>query len=388
MDVNVVNIFLKRNFKKFIPSCLTLITFLFIFNLITGVMLSVTDNFRDSIVNNKALYIMEINFRNYKDINLIDKKNSYKEIEDVDDAFVDFSHPVAIESKNSGNIEVVQLVGVPKSVVNRFSNIENPPNNFLVLPEILNDRFKEEELITFEEGEYFEEEGKIKSKLVNYDLKVTGFYKEFLFDYFPPNVVLIDETLAEKIAIKSSENGSPIADRMIMLVTKVDKMDDVSKAISKDDKDVQVKYDLKMTKNLPDYAVIMLAISSVIIVVLLALSCINIYNSIKQMLNLRIRDIALFDILGIEEKKIKVMFLQEFTIYSIATFIMSIIITICIFSIFKVFFSFNLLGIYIIIYIISNFCISVIVFLTITYIQITKQLGNLTRRKIYKEVLK
>lgn len=53
-------IFFKSNIKKFVSIILSLIVFLLIFNLISGLVKSLYDNFKTGIVDNEALYFMEV----------------------------------------------------------------------------------------------------------------------------------------------------------------------------------------------------------------------------------------------------------------------------------------------------------------------------------------
>ena len=149
-----------------------------------------------------------------------------------------------------------------------------------------------------------------------------------------------------------------------------------------------VKYSLKYSNELPSYTVVLLAGSGIIVVVLLLICVFNIKNSVNQIVDQRNRDIALLSLFGSGDKTIRQMFIYEFIVYGLVTFVCSTFISFGVFITFKYVLGIDMITKAYWVYIVFDFAISLIVFGILSITLISSRLKKLNNAKMFKEFLK
>lgn len=374
--------------KKSISSICALITFLFVLNLLLGIIISTTGVFQSSITNNNSMKFMEI--CNEGDLKRTSEIYQYlKSLEDVNSCFIDVSFPVVVVCDNESNNETYNLLGVPKEMLVNLG-IESPKDEkYLFLPKRHEEYFKDS-LFIFEVSEYVvNEDG---AKVVNcHDMTfdITGYYEDISLDLFPEDLAIIDEETAMTIAKNASESGEEIySSRVIATVDDVSSMNAVEEKLVRKFENVTVRYDLKYTHELPSYAKILITISGVILSVIFIICICNIQSGITQMMSLRKRDIALLSLLGIQKKQIRRIFILEFAFSGILAFVGAFLLTNVIFIGFLKGFGLDLLTNCIGIYFLVDLVVAIVMFILISYILLEKMLRELNMSKMYKDILK
>lgn len=392
--MRIAFLFFKRNFKKFTGIILSLLSFLLVMNLILGIILSVNDNFKRGIVNNSDLYFMEVyNEDAPMDISLKlrDKVNS---IEGVESSFFDFSHPVKLYDKGKNNIDMTNILGVETKTLQYF-NVDDidVEEDFIFINRSLSDKkefkdLKKGDKVYIKDYKYVKQGDSWEGE--EYFLERT-FYGFLDFDennIFRNNISLIEYNSAEKIARGMTRTGDPYFSRFIVIVPEVDKLEEVANVIREEDKDLKVRYTLDETGSLPSFAVIIVAVSALIIAILFLISVFSVLSNLNQILELRKRDFALFDMFGVDGKEIMKMFIVELFIHGILTFISTVVITYVSFYLFRSFLQFDLLTEYLYIYILVDFILAVGMLVFIGIIKLKKTLKANDTMGFYKEVLK
>ncbi len=386
MDIS--RIFVKANIRRFISAICTMCTFLLIFNILVGFILSTTGVFSNSLTNNSTMHFMEVIFDGEPLTNLEDMQENFLEISKIESVVLDFSHPVQVESLDGQKFELLNLIGVPKKALKYF-DIKAENDSYFYLPESKEHIFEKEKEVLFEEGEYYvSKEGEILSRIATHQVEITSYYDDFEFDMLPPNLAIIDENRMLEIVAKMSESGDYYIQRLLITVDDISNLKEVEGQISNIYPQTTIRYSLKYSNDLPSYSVVLIAGSSIVILVLFIICIINIRNNVNQILNSRNRDIALLSLFGTADKMIAKMFLAEFFSYGMITFIMSTGLTLSIFQIFKLGLDIDFITDLCWIYILINLLISLVVFGAISLIQVIGRLKKLNKSKMFKEFLK
>ncbi len=381
----VVKVFVLNNISKTIPSILTLTTFLIILNILLGILFSTTGVLEKSITDNFSVHFMEI--LNNEDFTYSPQMSlDIEKIEQVDESFVDYAHPVQIESE-SGLYELVTIIGMPKSVLSALK-LNTDEEKFLFLPDKLKDSFKLGEEVYFEETVYT---GKLINgslyDIVDFKYNVTGFFEELKWDVFPENIVIIDEETFLQIADVGGE-AEMRSGRIIVYVSDVSEMKTVENKIKEIYPMADIRYTLKHTGSLPEFSKILIAVSSVILVVLLVFCIFNINGNVKQILNQRQRDIGLLSLFGVDSKTIFTIFVSEYFFSGLFAFILTGGITTLLFFILKEMFNLGQFLEFMWIYIVIDFVVSILIFVFISTLQVNLSLKKLNKSKIFKDILK
>ncbi|EOD00247.1 FtsX-like permease family protein [Caldisalinibacter kiritimatiensis] len=392
--MKIVLLFFRRNFKKFTGIMFSMISFLLVMNLILGIVLSVKEHFKNDLVDNSDLYFIEVfNEDSPMDIppELRKEVNSF---DGVESSFFDFSHPVKITDSQKNNLDMTNILGVEIKALKYF-NIEdtNVKDDFIFINKKLsnNEKFKglkKGDKVYIRDYKYVEKDGEMNG--VEY-LTERTFYGFFEFNenhIFRNNISLINYNTAEKIARGMTKTGKPYFSRFIVIVPEVDKLKHVANMIESKNNNLTARYTLESTGNLPGFAVIIVAVSVLIIGILFLISIFNVSSNISQILNLRKRDFVLFNIFGIEDKKVEGMFMIELAIHGILTFTISTTITGVLFYLLKRFLEFDIFSQYIHLYILVNFVLAVGMLVLIGIIKLNTTFKSNNSMKFYKEVLK
>lgn len=386
--INVSKIFLKSNFKKFISSILSLVTFLLIANLLLGFILSTTGVLSDSLADNNTMHFMEILFDTGMERDINEIKENFQNINHVESIIWDFSHPILLEAVNSDSNAVLNIIGIPKTALKYFE-AETDKGEYFFIPSGKKDLFEIGSEAKFEEGEYIvRDDGTLYTDLTDYYVTIDGYYKEFDFEMLPPDLALIDEERMLSVSEKMSEDGKLHVYRVLLTVDDISSMKEVETQINQIYPDVTIRYSLKYSRDLPKYSVMLIAGSGIIILFLLIICVINIRNNVNQILNSRNRDIGLLSLFGTGDRSIKLIFILEFAFYGLITFIISTASVTLIFGLFKMILNVDFLTDYFVFYILLNLIISVVIFCFISIIQIGSRLKKLNKAKLFKEFLK
>lgn len=380
-------IFFKSNIKKFVSIILSLIVFLLIFNLISGLVKSLYDNFKTGIVDNEALYFMEV----YSDTDMslinMDLNKKIKNIKGVEYTICDFAHPVYF-SKNKEISDFGTILGVPKGCLKYFGVKDDVSDqNFIILNTEDKNQFKIGENVSIEEQRYCKGNNKGKTEFYNVTRKVCGFSNNSAGGLFPDDTILIDDKTAEEIARGQTEDGVPQFGRIIVIVPNVDDMSDISKQIEGFNSGITTRYALKSTKQIPQFAVVIVAVSAVLFLVLLLFSVISISSSLKQILILRKRDITLFNIFGIEDSAVNKIFMSEFICYGLIAFVGSVSLSFIIFYLLSVLFRFDILTNNIPLYLVLDLLLSLGIIMISGYVQLKMLVKKLSSKYAFKESL-
>lgn len=386
--IKIAKMFIGINLKKSISAILTLTTFLLVLNILLGILFATTGIFSGSITENSSVRFMEVvNGGDNKDITNINSE--IKSMSDVKASFIDVSHSVVIPCNNESSMEIYTLVGVPKDLLPEL-NLSATSDKFLFLPSSDKDAFNGMDSVEIEETLYSDKGNGVRvAELKYFNYKITGFYESIKWDIYPDSIAIIDETTAMEIAYGLSPDGKTLgSDRVIVNVTDVSKMQAIEENLQEKFPNVDVRYALKYTGQLPAYATVLIAVSGIIIAILAAFSIINIRSSVQQMLNLRQRDIGLLSLFGVKSKEIRSIFIIEFIFYGVLSFLLASLMTSVLFGVFTIAFSIDLISNYFMIYLITNAVIAVLMFVLIAIMQVNRSLKRINNAKIFKEILK
>lgn len=386
--MSVVSIFFKRNVKKFMPSVITLVTFIVVLNIVMGILLETTGVMKQAVTQNASMYLMEIVIENNEsEDNLVSMIDEINKIEYVASACMDLSHPINAVNSKSGKNEVFNILGINKKALHYFG-IENcEKDSFFYIENKFLDTFPVDSMLTFDEGEYYIENNELKSRVVYYDAQVSGGFTSIGDDFFPKGLALIDSKTSLKIAKGMSPDGKIKSNRIIVIIPDVSKMKLVEQNIQEKYDFVSIHYSLKNAKELPSYSKVLITVGSIIIGILFLLSIFNLNGSVKQILSSRSRDIALFQLFGVKKNKIKKIFLLEFILYSAITFVVTIIIVTSLLESLKICFGFDIISKYYCIYFVIDFVMSIFIFGTLSLIHIATGIKSSSGGE-YKEMLK
>lgn len=382
-------LFFKRNIKKFCSIILSLTFFIFIINIVTGFILSVRTNYKTDVVDNSNLYFLEVT---NKDINYKFNNNIINKISKIDGIrFVipDYGLSASFEKTDNTGNSAGALIAVPKEALSYFGiKDEKIKSEYCFINEQSYDKkfskFNKGDLINIITHLPIVKEDHIEGRPVNIKCNLTNVFKLPELLYFPADTSIIDTTTYSKFLKKGIGNTSKI----IIICPKVDQLKNVAKCIENLDKNFIVKYALKTTNTLPKFAVMITLVSSIIIGVLLIITILNVYSSMKQVLILRKRDIGLLYILGIAKEKIYSLFIIEFFLNGVITFLTSILSTVLVSLILKNICSIDILSTYFGIYVFLDFIISIGILVIVGTFHINKLIHKLETGSFYKEVLK
>ena len=386
--IRIAKMLIGINLKKSIPAIMTVTTFLLVLNVLLGILFSTTGIFSNSITENSSVHFMEIvNEGDPNDVNNINME--LKKSRDVRASFIDVSHPVVMSCNNESGMEVYTIVGIPCELLPELK-LSASSDQFLFLPKADKNSFNGMSRVEFEETLYIDKGNGVRApELKCFEYEITDFYEPIQWDLFPESIAIIDEKTAMEIANGMSVDGMTIpSDRVIANVLDVSKMQALEQAIKKRFPNTDVRYALKHTGQLPNYATVFIAVSGMIIAILLVFCIINIRSSIKEILNTRQRDIGLFSLFGVQSKMINRVFIIEFTFNGVLSFLITSLITGIVFAFLDVAFSIDLISSYYLIYLVSNAIISVFMFVFIAIVQVRRALKRINQAKIFKEFLK
>lgn len=380
--------FIRTNFKKALSSILTLITFLLVLNILLGVLFSTTGILGDTITENESVHYMEIINEGdssniqiiYQDLNSMDK---------VKGCFIDVSHPIVLPCNSEEGMKIYTLVGLPKELLSEIG-VSSQNDKYLFLPIEDQASFDGIDVVQIEESLYVQQADESwLPEIVCYDYEITGFIEKIQWDIFPENIAIIDDKTAMEIAKGMTMNGDNyLSDRVIVYVSDVSNMKAVQEHLERTYSNVDIRYALKYTGQLPEYATVLIAVSGIIIAILLVFCYINIKNNVKQLLSMRQRDIALLSMFGVENKKITGLLVTEFSFYGVVAFLFVSAITFVLFFALRYVFSIDLLSGYMTIYLISNAVIALLILTLVSSFQVRSLLGKIDHTKIYKSILK
>lgn len=385
-------LFLKRNYHKYKSIVLSLIVFLLLFNVVFGFVSAVTGNFRSSVVDNSSLYFMEVYTDNGQNIITEDLKKSIDKIEGVEASFCEYPNVVVLYGGDKAEGTSTTLLGIPKNSLKYFGISQSPQdeNKFFYINKSLRniDKIKALKEINIETSRYIISDNKVSSEPYTFKRKIDSVSDIGNIQLFPPDISLIDSNTAESLAKSSTVDGKPIINRIIVIVPDVSKMKSVSDKIEKLNPNVSTRYSLKATRQLPQFAVIIVTMSVCLFVILFVISLINIRSNIKQLLLTRIRDIALFDIFGVEISQITKVFLLEFVFSGIIAFILAISTSSLLLYLLKQVYNIDLLTNYLIYYIGIDLILTVVMVFITSYIEIKITERKLIENQTYKEVMR
>ena len=386
--VNISKIFVKSNLKRFIPTICTMCTFLLILNILLGFILSTTGVLSDSLTNNSTMHFMEVIFEEAPLLDIDDCYKKISSIEDVESVIADFAHPILLESEDGQSFEIVNIIGMPKQALKYFG-IEEKSERYFYLPDSKKAGLGDCNKVLFEEGEYYiDDNGEHSSRIVTYTVNITDYYPQLMFDMLPPDLAIIDEDRMFEIVGKMSETGDYSIHRILITVDDISNMKIVEGKIGELYPNAMVKYSLKYSNELPSYTVVLLAGSGIIVVVLLLICVFNIKNSVNQIVDQRNRDIALLSLFGSGDKTIRQMFIYEFIVYGLVTFVCSTFVSFGVFITFKYVLGIDMITKAYWVYIVFDFAISLIVFGILSITLISSRLKKLNNAKMFKEFLK
>jgi putative ABC transport system permease protein len=346
------------------------------------------------IVDNNSLYFMEVYNEDEPMSMPYNLKEDLEMQKGVAGAFFDSSHPVKLIDNENNSLDITNIFGVSIDVLKFFGiDKDNVENNFIFLNKSYknNKKFKDIKMgdrIYIKDYKYVKDGELWKSEEYLIERTFYGFVDTKNLSMFNSDLSLIDYDTSKKIARGMTKNGDPYFTRLIVIAPEVDMLEEISDYIKEKNSVVKTRYTLETTGNLPRFAVIIVTISIFIIVILFLISTFSVSSNLTQIFNLRKRDIALFDILGIEESKVMKMFIGEIFIYGIVTFLLTSIITFVLFYGFKSFLGFDILTNYQHIYYLLNFVLSVGILVINSFIKLKKILNTKNTMEYYKEVLK
>jgi ABC-type antimicrobial peptide transport system permease subunit len=384
----IIGMFVRNNIGKTLPSILTLTTFLLILNILLGILFSTTGVLSRSVTNNSYVRFMEVlNNGDFKKSSQMVSKISA--LPEVDECFPDVSHPIMIETENSDQFELYTALGIPKGLLSEFG-LSSDTDQYIFLPRKDSDKFKKGSVVKFEETFYNKNArpGESSYELKELKYTVSGYYDDMNWDLFPENVVLMDQMTTDRIAVGGTSDGIMAADRIIVHVADVSDMKTVEENIREMYPDTDIRYDLKHTGELPGYSKLIIAVSGTILIVLLVFCIFNINGNVKQILNSRRRDIGLLSLFGVDSGDITSIFVSEYFISGLISFVLAIAVTAVLFILLKVFGGIDMLTGYMHIYIIADALLAVLIFVLISAIQVKKALKKINKAKLFKEVLK
>lgn len=383
--IKIASLFIKNNYKKAIPSIITLTTFLLILDILLGIFFSTTGILNDSIVENSSVHFMEIlNNGEMSDISKI--KEFISKQDEISGNFYDTSHPVLVDCDSEAGAETYTMIGIPKSLLPELG-LKADTDKFCFLPKTDEKYFKNMTSIEIDETLYPKgKKGDAQIEYVKFD--ISGFYEKIKWDLFPENLIIVDDATAIEIAERSNKDGSILSDRIIAYVSDSAAMSKVEGKLKAEFPNIDVKYSLKYTGQLSEFAKVFLAIGGIIILVLTVFCIINIKESVRQILNVRKRDIGLLALFGVDNSNIFYIFMIEFFLYGLVAFVLAYVtMGGLFFAIYKVC-QLDLFGPFYLIYLIADLGIAVLMFIVISAIQLRNIMKKIDDAKIFKEILK
>ena len=383
----IAKMIIAAGFRKSVSTMLTLVTFLLVLNILIGILFSVTGILSGSITQNASVHFMEI-INEANDVDILELKKEIDNMPDIKSSFIDVSHPVMIPCNNSSGMEVYTLIGIPRELLSEFG-IFADKDTFLFLPNRDMQSYEGMDVVEIEETLFVNQpDGSRVPELLYFYYDITGYYDPIPWDIFPQDIVIIDEPTAMDIALGMSFDGvSPMSARVIAFVYDVSKMHDIEQEIISLFPSMDVRYALKYTGKLPEYATVLIAVSGIIIAILAVFCYTNIRSSVRQMLILRQRDIGLFSLFGVQNSDIVRVFVIEYVYYGVVSYVFVSVVTVLLFTIFKQLFRIDLLTNYVWIYLVSNAVLAVVIFAVIAAKQVHLILNRIDNAKIYKEIL-
>ncbi|WP_160670032.1 FtsX-like permease family protein [Clostridium sp. C8-1-8] len=382
-------LFFKRNIKNFFNIIISLTLFILIFNFIIGFILNVTSNYKTDVVNNSNLYFMQIE---NKDLNYKFNKDTLSKISKIDGveyAAFDYGMTLEILKDDKQAKSASAIIPVSKEYLKYFGVKETMSSDkyFLFNDKAVDSaKFSVNDNITLcahiptvKDGAIY---GESKFKAISLTSKFT--MPELL--YFPPDTSIMDPKSFNELF--NIEDASANASKIFVICPKVNSMEAISKKIESMNKDFRVTYALKTTHTLPKFAVTITTVSSIILVIFLIITVLNVSSNIKQFLILRKRDIGLMHILGIEEKRIYILFINEFFLNGVFTLIFSLTGTIVAAMLLNCFFNFDIISKYILLYLLIDILLVIVLLIFSGAFQLKKIIKRLSDGTFYKEVLK
>ncbi|GAB6170516.1 hypothetical protein JCM1393_29760 [Clostridium carnis] len=387
MSISVL--FFKRNIKSFSNIIFSLAFFILIFNFIIGFILNVTNNYKSDVVDNSNLYFMQVENKDldYKFNN--DVLNKISNISGVEYAFLDYGMNVEVLKDNKESKSSCAIIPVSKDYLSYFGVKDSIDNDrYFLLNDVAVDSetFNNNENITLRAHIPTIKNGNIYGDSTLMPTSLTSKFTMPELLYFPPDTSIIDPITFEELFNTNTNNIT--SSKLIVICPKVDSMKSICKEIEAIDSTFVVKYALKTTNTLPQFAVIITTISSSILIFFLIITIFSVSSSIKQFLILRKRDIGLLYILGVEEKNIYKLFISEFFFNGIVTLSLSFLGTIIASLILNYFFNFDLISKYVFLYFTLDFLLVIGLLILLGTIQLKKLIKKLSAGTFYKEILK
>ncbi|SKA92155.1 ABC-type transport system, involved in lipoprotein release, permease component [Clostridium sp. USBA 49] len=316
--------YFNRNKRNSVNSIIIISIALVMFNLISGMMFGIKKSLNNSVVLNDNLKFIYVES---KGDNILKHENiqEFSKISGVETAFERITVQVGLRNKDRKNITT--LLAVPDEALKYFDNRLSKYNskNSIILNEDIKE-FSAGDNLTLDYSIKIDENSGIQGEL---PISVSQKYKQGNVLDLPPNVSLAPSDLVYDIksrfynvSVEDLKKNSSI-DKIIVVVNNIDKLNEVADQIEL--KGYLTNYSMKASKDLPQFSKVIVGLSSIILIVLLLLSCTNINSTIKQNLNNRKREIGIMKALGFKSTHILKILLSEMTCLVIATFIVSII---------------------------------------------------------------
>lgn len=386
-------IFWKVNFKKSISVIITLSSFILILNLILGIVLQITGVMSKNVINNDTLKFMEIR-SNQKDerkasSDIKEIYNLLKENDKINGCFLDLSFPIH-DSSNVKGTGSYYLIGVPKAMLSDFGIKENiETDDYLFLPDDKKKDVKDGKIVYQEASVSVDENGIDEVTYHDTERLVTGWFKDNKLNFLPEPLAIVSEDTAKKF-YTSNTTDSKMEDvtKLIATVKDVTYFKDIEEEINSKYSSIVIRYDLKNTGILPEYAKVITMVSAVLIAILAFFCITNLRSSIGQILNERFREIGLLSVIGVGNKKIIKIEMFDFMLNGVIAYMVSIITTIFVFAFLKAQFMFDLLTGIAGVYVVVDFVIAMILFSSISAISLNGIVKKINKRKVYREVLR
>jgi len=386
-------LFFKRNYAKYKSVVFGLITFLLLINIMFGFISSVVGSFQSNVVGNSSLYFMQVSTLNNGAVLTKALSEKIQRIPGVAAVIPEYPNVYTLYGKSKALGTFTTFLGVPYKTLMYFG-VKNQPSTskeFLYLnqsvPNSIN--FKRLNMVHIDAIRYITKGGVINTEPYTVNMRVTDLSNISSIQILPPNISLIDQRTANQLALSSTPPGKePSVMDFVVIVPNVSKMNFVSGKIQLLNSYLETRYDLKSTHQLPQFAVLVVTVSVTLFAILFAISLFNIRSSIKQLLTMRLRDIALFDILGVEIRSITSVFLTEFVFSAVISLLSALFVTFVVLELIRVSFAIDLISPYVVQYITIDILLAIVMIVITAYIEIKRIERKLINTQFYKEIIR
>ncbi|SEF81788.1 ABC transporter permease [Lachnospira multipara] len=382
-------IFWKINLKNAVSAIVTLVSFVLILNLIIGIVFQMTGVMKHDIVDNNSLKFMEIIVDDTRNESLKSIYNDLRSNDKIEGCVYDLTVPVTNMDMQNDSDVTYYMFGVTKDMLKSFGiNANEELDNYLYIPETYKENNKTDSFVLYSAYKTIDENGIEEINYTEKQLEITDYYNEIKLNLLPEPLILVDETEAINYYNNNMiDFGLFDNTRIIATVKDVSYFKEIENELNNNYDNLLIRYDLKNTGTLPEYAKVITIVSSIVILVLAFFSITNLKANINQNLNTRKREIALMGILNFGKKKIIAIELIGFLIDSVICFSISFVVSIILFTLLKSYFGFDIISGYGIYYFVIDLAITIILFIGISTIELKLYTQKILNRKMYREVL-